>query len=139
MSHAVEEQLFRPCPIPYQADFNHLTASATLPVLNALLDSTPVQTHVPAPRGLPGGYPVTLSARGVSLDLAPGWTEAQAEAVNRESLPFDGIEEVDADGRITFTVQTARALSSLLGRSVETLDPTGADPLAAEIAALASP
>jgi hypothetical protein len=135
VSQAVAERLFHPCPLPYASDFNHLTASAAMPVLRALLGTTPVHTHVPAPRGLLGGYPVALSANGVDLDLAPGWSTAQAEAVNRESLPFDGIDEVDGDGRIRFTAPTARALSGLLGRQVESLEPAAAAALAAEIAA----
>ncbi len=128
--------LFAPCPIPYGLDLNLITASATCGVLAALAGETPVATHLPAPGGRLGGYPVTVSRQGVALDLAETWTLAQAEEVNRAALPWDGIADIDGNGVVTFTDKTAAALQDLLGRPVATLAPQGAGSLADELYAV---
>ena len=113
--------LFEPCPIPYQLDLNLVTASATCAVLRALAGDSSVATHTPAPNGLLGGYPVKVSAQGVTLDLAETWSQEEAEAVNRASLPWDGIAEIDCNGTVTFTEETAAALQALTGEPFATL------------------
>ena len=48
--------------------YNAVTAASTLPVLRALLPgATPLRWSAPAPGGLPGGYPVRIDDRSVSL------------------------------------------------------------------------
>ncbi|MBT6116399.1 MAG: hypothetical protein HOH66_00865 [Rhodospirillaceae bacterium] len=115
--------LFAPYPIPYDLDFNALTVSAAMVVLAAALGETPTATHVPGPGGRIGGYPVRLSRAGLDLDLAEGWTEAQAIASNESSLPYDGIAAVEGDGTVVFTDETARGLRALLGRPWDRLRP----------------
>jgi hypothetical protein len=127
--------LFTPCPIPYELDFNLVTASAGLEVLQALAADTPLRTHVPAPNGLIGGYPVSVSRAGVELDLVPEWTSAEAQQVNLQSLPFDGIEGIDGDGTINFSLKTINALRHITGRRIECLAASDAMALAAEICA----
>jgi len=119
LSLIAAEGLFVPYPIPYGLDFNHITVSASLPVLEGLCAEATVRTHAPAPNGLPGGYPVKVSAAGVELDLASDWTEEQAVAVNRAGFPFDGIEGLEEDGTVVFTEPAVVALEKILGRRVE--------------------
>jgi hypothetical protein len=125
--------LFGACPIPYDLDFNRITASAAGAVLAALAGEDSVQDHVPAPNGRLGGYPVTISRRGVRLDLPAHWTVEQAEAVNRASLPWDGIAAIERDGTVQFTEATSAALRGVLGRAVDRLRPAEADALATAI------
>ena len=125
--------LTHPMPIPYDLDFNLLTASATVGLLAALAGGEAIATHAPAPNGLLGGYPIRVSRGKVELDLAPHWSEAEAMAINRNSLPFDGIAEIDADGLVHFTDRTAAALRALLGRPVDRLKPEEAPTHAAEL------
>ncbi len=127
--------LLEPCPIPYGPEFNRLTASAALPVLAALAGAGPIESHVPAPAGRLGGYPVRVAAGAVALDLAPGWSEAQAEAVNRASLPWDGIEAIEGDGTVRFTAASREALAAFTGHPVERLAPADAPAMAAELLA----
>lgn len=133
VSDLASTHLFDPCPIPYALDFNLLTASAAGVLLPALVGETPLATHVPAPGGRLGGYPVRVSRRGVALDLPAAWTAELAEATNRASLAWDGIAEIEGDGTIVFTEATARALRDLLGRAVERLHPEAADAMAEDL------
>ncbi|MGH6931422.1 MAG: hypothetical protein ACREEE_03200 [Dongiaceae bacterium] len=126
----VRASLFSAFPIPYDADFNRITAGAAGSVIEALAGENDVADHVPAPNGLLGGYPVTISRRGVRLDLPGQWTPAEAEAINRASLPWDGIADVERDGTVVFTDKTAQGLHGILGRSVERLRPADADTMA---------
>jgi len=107
------EELFSPMPIPYQLDFNLITASAAIVVLRALVQSEPVHTHVPAPNGLAGGYPVTVSNEGVNLDLSDQWSIGEAVKTNLNSLPYDGIESIDADGAIRLSYEAVNTLRAL--------------------------
>ena len=110
--------LFTPYPFPYQLDFNLVTVSATNTVLEALIQAEPVATHVPAPSGRVGGYPVLVSSASVALNLAPNWTEQDAVNVNEAGLSFDGIEEIEIDGTIRFTDGCAAAIQRLTGSKI---------------------
>ncbi|WP_431856586.1 hypothetical protein [Azospirillum sp.] len=127
------ERLFAPFPIPYDLDFNRITASAGLTVLKGLLGDDDVLEHVPAPAGRVGGYPVRLSRHGVRLALPPAWTEEEAVAINETSLAWDGIAELESDGTVRFTDACAAALRPLLRRSVTSLVPADAEAMAAEL------
>jgi hypothetical protein len=123
----------RSMPIPYDLDFNLLTASAAVGLLAALAGAGELSTHAPAPNGLLGGYPIRASAGKVAVDLAEGWTMAEAAEVNRRALPWDGIAAIEADGTVVYTDRTAAALRQLLGRPIERLKPEEAPTHAAEL------
>ena len=139
VSDAASAALFDPCPIPYDHDFNRITASAACTVLEALASPVPRRDHVPAPRGRLGGYPVIVSQAGVALDLPAAWTVESAEAVNRASLPWDGIAGVDRDGTVHFTDRTAAGLRTLLGRPANELRPADAAVMATALVAAVAP
>ncbi len=137
---AVRDRLKTKMPIPYDLDFNRITASATLDLLAALTGDQTVSLHAPAPNGLLGGYPVQVSRRGIVVDLPPEWDLERAIGVNAASLAFDGIATLDKAGTVTFTDKTAAALKALLGERIETLKPETADAMAAKlVAAVTSP
>jgi hypothetical protein len=135
ISAEVERRLFRPMPIPYDLDFNRLTGSAGSLLMEALIGEAPQRLHVPAPQGLIGGYPVLVAAGRIALDLPPGWTLEEARACNEASLPWDGIAGIDADGTVRYTDRTAAALKSLLGETVDRLQPAEAPRLAGRLLA----
>jgi hypothetical protein len=135
ISAEVERRLFRPMPIPYDLDFNRLTASAASLLLEALIGEAPQRLHVPAPRGLVGGYPVVAAAGRIDLDLPPGWALDQARACNEASLAWDGVAAIDADGTVRYTDRAAAALNSLLGEAVASLEPAAAPALAGKLLA----
>ena len=130
VSAVAAESLFTPYPFPFELDFNRVTVSATHDVLEGLVSSDPIRTHAPSPGGLIGGYPVSVSADGVTLDLDESWSEAEAIAINADSLPFDGVEGLDDDGTIHFTHATAEAINAITGCAWPSLPPDAAGTLA---------
>jgi hypothetical protein len=128
-----ERGLSEPMPIPYDLDFNLLSASATVGLLAALAGEGELASHAPAPNGLIGGYPVRASKGRVALDLPPEWSLEQAIEVNRGALSWDGIAGIDPDGTVHLTEPTAGMLRALLGRPVDRLKPEEAPTHAAEL------
>jgi hypothetical protein len=120
--------ILSPFPIPYELDFNLLTASSALKLLPALAGHAPVHMHVPAPNGLPGGYPA-------GLDLPTDWAVEDAVASNVASLPWDGLQSIEPDGTVVFTQATSRALFALAGGHYDSLAPDRAAAMARELVA----
>ncbi|KRE20557.1 hypothetical protein ASE66_06745 [Bosea sp. Root483D1] len=117
------EALREPFPFPYDLHFNRITASAAIDGMRALLSSSPMRTHLPGVLGLVGGYPVSVEAGRIRLDLPAHWSEAQAIATNEASLPWDGIARIESDGTIVFTAETVEALHALTGTTIESAHP----------------
>jgi hypothetical protein len=130
VSDIAGEALLRPYPIPYDIDFNLLTASSAAVLLPALAGHKVIRIHVPAPDGLAGGYPVTIQNGAVELDLAANWSRAQAVASNLASLPWDGLKSIEDDGTAVFTEAAANSLHALLGRAEDGLRPGDAPEMA---------
>jgi hypothetical protein len=132
------ERLFRaPWPLPQGPDTHELSAAATAPSVRALLREEPTAAHAPAPNGLPGGYPVRLSRRGVELDLPPRLQPDDAVEINRRAAAFDGIDRIEPDGTVVFTGEVADGTARLLGLRLERLRPDEVDEVAGELAARA--
>ena len=132
------QRLFRaPWPLPQGRDTHELSAAATAHAVRALLRDEPTATHAPAPNGLPGGYPVRLSRRGVDLDLPSQLSTEDAVALNERAAAFDGIERIERDGTIVFTGDLAAASERLLGLRLERVRPDEVDGVADELAARA--
>ncbi|SDC96700.1 saccharopine dehydrogenase NADP-binding domain-containing protein [Glycomyces harbinensis] len=93
---------------------NFVTAAATVPVLEALLPEGPdLRWSVPAPGGLPGGYPVRISGGSIALDLPPGESLEDAIAFNERMARADGIERIDPDGTVHFTEAAREAVAGV--------------------------
>lgn len=82
--------------------YSHYGASAAKNIM-AILRDTNEFTHAPSPNGLPGGYPVRLSAKGAEVILPNGLTLEQAIKINEDGAKFDGIESIENDGTIVYT------------------------------------
>ncbi len=118
----VDELLFAPCPLPPQPASAWLTAAAVVRLTRALLTErddgdavAETRLHVPAPAGLPGGYPVLVSRAGVRLRELPGLSRSEAIAINESSHRFDGIEQIEDDGSVLFCEADAAALRETIG------------------------
>lgn len=133
LSDIARAGMFTPYPIPYELDFNLLTAASALKLLPALAGHGKVHMHVPAPDGLPGGYPVCIEAGRVSLDLPAGWTIEDAVSCNLASLPWDGLQSIEKDGSAVFNHGTSRALFDLTGECFESLAPDAAGAMASKL------
>lgn len=121
VTELAREILLAPFPFKFDLFFNRVTASAAIQAFKAFLAPTPTALHLPGVNGLPGGYPVIVQDGAARLDLHPAWSEAQAIDTNLRSLPWEGIESIDADGALTFTETAQAAFAKLLGKRVERL------------------
>jgi hypothetical protein len=92
-------------------NLNEIGAIAGAAVVDALTQRRePYVGHVPAPNGLPGGYPVLITEGSIALRLPPGMSERQAVHHNRQWSAGDGLT-VDGHGKARFTPTALRALS----------------------------
>ncbi len=113
---------YRGHPFPTGPIYNVITAASAMPVLEALLpDGSDLRFSAPAPAGLPGGYPVRVQNKKVSLDLPDGIDLNDAIAFNQTMSAMDGLEAIDDDGTVHFT-EKART-------SVQDIEPRLAEPL----------
>lgn len=86
---------------------NHITGFAAGQFLAALLAGEEFATHAPGPRGLPGGYPVRVKGRDITLDLPSGLDEATATAFNKRAGAREG---VDFEGDVSDLIAAAHHL-----------------------------
>lgn len=93
---------------------NMMIASDIVKIIQATLFDENYRMHVPGPLGLCGGYPVRVGAGGVEFDLPPGVTLEEAEAINKKSLAFDGIENI-AGGTVYFTSDIIEKMRKVFG------------------------
>lgn len=109
-------------PIQSNQHLNALTVATALPVIAALLPGgSSYRGSVPAPHGLPGGYPVVIEEGAVRLDLPAGLSRDEAVTFHGECARRDGVAEIEADGTIHFTEACRRHLHAV--------DPELAEPL----------
>ena len=100
---------------PPGLEFTRVSASSTIKNMLALLHDTGLHTHSPGPNGLPGGYPVVLSARGAEVVLPDEITLEQAVRMNEESGRLDGVERIEDDGTVVFAEYTRKIMKETLG------------------------
>lgn len=98
-----------------------LTAATAMTVLDAVLADHETVVHAPGPQGLPGGYPLRVSRRGVRLALPTGVSFDDALAINETGLRHDGIRRIDPGGTVYFEEQNAEIMRLLLGYDCRTL------------------
>lgn len=115
-----------------------MTAAAAVQVVNALLSPEHRRLHAPAPAGLPGGYPLTVSQAGIDLDLPAGMSLDDAVAINTQAGRWDGNESIEADGTLVFTEMVSEAAQHVLGMALERVPPDDIDAVAGEIVERAS-
>ncbi|CAN5660247.1 hypothetical protein BH09PSE5_BH09PSE5_28740 [soil metagenome] len=103
------EDAYRHIQLPYR-DLNVISGSAAVPVLLALSGKGDVESHVPGPGGLPGGYPVKVSTKSVQLNLPKAISEPQAIEWCRQFEAFDGAS-VSSEGRVWYHPQAKAAVA----------------------------
>jgi hypothetical protein len=88
-------------------------AASIVKNITGLLSQKPTRSTVTAPNGLPGGYPAALSTVGIELTLPEALSLEDAIAINVLGNRFDGVDEIGADGTITFTEDLRESMSEL--------------------------
>jgi len=109
------EKLFsEPLPTPAGNQSDQQVASSAVKNIIAILNDTGELTHAPGPNGLPGGYPVRLSAKGAEVFLPEELTLEEAIRINEEAQKFDGIEKIKEDGTVAFTDKAVKIMREML-------------------------
>ncbi|MCT2581935.1 hypothetical protein [Actinophytocola gossypii] len=117
-----------------RAELNHVTGHTAALLITALLADTPLDTHLPGPNGLPGGYPVRLHGTELTLRLPAALDEPAAVAFNQLAAAADGVV-VDA-GRVTFAPDAAGELDQLVPDLATGFPVADLDSATAELGAL---
>ncbi len=132
---AVDELLFSPCALPGGPAWNTFTAGSFLGLIRALFAGPGTLTHLPAPGGLAGGYPVSIGRGRIELHPIPDLPHEEAVRMNEDSHRFDGIERIEADGTAVFTDSTAGIMREELGYDCRRLRPEDTEARAGELMA----
>jgi len=115
-----------------KADSSIIASSAVKNVL-AILNDSDLRTHAPGPSGLPGGYPVRLSAHGADVVLPVDITLEEAVAINVEAQRHDGIESIAEDGTVVFTEKSYGIMKDIMGYDCRKLSVQDVDEAAKEL------
>jgi len=100
-----------------------VTIGSTATVLGTLLAGEERTHHCPGAIGMPGGYPVTISATGsVRLDLPESLTTSAAIELNTAAQLLDGVEHVEA-GRVATTDAGRAAFRVVTGMDLPVVTP----------------
>ena len=91
-----------------------VVASSVCKIITGILFDTKELGHAPGPNGLPGGYPIKLSAKGVDVFLPEGITLEEAVDINNRAQVFEGVESIEKDGTVILTDQSAGIFKKLL-------------------------
>jgi hypothetical protein len=99
------------------AGFSSTTALLAAKLVLSLLDDEGLKQllHVPAPNGLPGGYPVTIQDGVININLPSEWSQSEAETFMKRAHQRDGIDEIANDGSIHFNAESVDILKNELG------------------------
>jgi hypothetical protein len=93
-----------------------VTAASAVSVLLPLIQGYSADVHAPGVHGLPGGYPVSISAAGqLDLNLPADMSINKAIAINEAAHPFEGIAQVRDDGSVRFSEEAMQILEDTLG------------------------
>jgi hypothetical protein len=114
---------------------NAVVAASGVKNALALLGDTGLLTHAPGPQGLPGGYPVRLSASGAEVVLPRGVTMEQALAYAQAGQRADGVERIEDDGTVIYTDKAFQIIKEVLDHELSPLAFDDCDAQAAELIA----
>ncbi|WP_410599592.1 hypothetical protein [Amycolatopsis sp. lyj-90] len=92
-----------------RSELNFVNGEVTAKLLTGLLTGAEIRTSLPGPHGFPGGYPVRVRGRTLTLDLPPGLRLDQAVAMNKDWAEQDGVL-VEESGSVVFGERGVREM-----------------------------
>jgi hypothetical protein len=109
------------------------TASSFLKITLAIYyDTGEIIQCLPAPNGLPGGYPCILNASGAKVILT-GITLKEAVKVNEKGAKIDGIEGVKSDGTVVFVEKNVKLMREVVSYDCPEIKPSEHEERAIEL------
>lgn len=94
-------------------EVNKVIGCTAAVLLRDIVEERDVETHVPGPFGLPGGYPVRVADTRMELNLPPDLSESDAIEWNERIAVADGVK-ILSSGDVEFGENTKRALRKYL-------------------------
>ncbi len=94
-------------------EVNKVIGCTAAVLLRDILTGQEVETHVPGPFGLPGGYPVRVAGTQLKLNLPAELSECKAIAWNEKIAVADGVK-ILSDGYVELGEETKRAFRQYL-------------------------
>ncbi len=108
-------------------------ASSFVKNILAIANNTGELTHAPGPVGLPGGWPVRLSAAGAEVILPRGLNMSQGMDIVKGAQKFDGIEAIQEDGSIVLTERAYSVMKEMIGYDCRKFSPEESEDRAKEL------
>jgi hypothetical protein len=100
-------------PLLRESSLNSLTSAHLVEVVLALVNpSSSLQTHLPGPLGLQGGYPCQIDGDRITVVEGKSFNNEEAAKVLCESARLDGIDYIDKYGTTHFTQAFRESLSA---------------------------
>jgi len=96
-------------------EVNKVIGCTAAVLLRNIVDGCDVETHVPGPFGLPGGYPVHMVGTRMELNLPANLSECEAIAWNEKIAVADGVK-ISSNGNVEFAEETKLAFRQYLPR-----------------------
>jgi len=90
-------------------------AASAVRNITAMINDTNELAHSPGPNGLPGGYPIRISARGVEIALPEEMTMEEAIRINLDGLKYEGVAEIKDDGTLVLTDEAYNIQKEIYG------------------------
>jgi hypothetical protein len=94
-------------------EVNKVIGCTAAVLLRNIVDGSDVETHVPGPFGLPGGYPVRVVGARMELNLPANLSECEAIAWNERIAVADGVK-IFSNGNVEFAEETKCAFRQYL-------------------------
>lgn len=94
-------------------EVNKVIGCTAAALLRNIVDGHDVETHVPGPFGLPGGYPVHIAGTRMELNLPANLSECEAIAWNEKIAVADGVK-ILSNGNVEFAEDTKLAFRQYL-------------------------
>ena len=94
-------------------EVNKVIGCTAAVLLRDIIDGRDVETHVPGPFGLPGGYPVRVVGARMELNLPANLPECEAIAWNERIAAADGVK-ILSNGDVEFAEETKLAFRQYL-------------------------
>src|SRR5215467_7352874 len=94
-------------------EVNKVIGCTAAVLLRDIVDGRDVETHVPGPFGLPGGYPVHMVGTRMELNLPADLSECEAIAWNERIAVADGVK-ILSNGNVEFAEETKLAFRQYL-------------------------
>lgn len=116
------DEVYKACGIPMPTDQkrNMMNASSNFDIiysiLSAIREKKTIKIHTPGVDGNIGGYPFIIDGTGDEVKgyMAPNYSLEEMTQVNRDSIYFDGIENVE-DGYLIYTDELCAKVKERFG------------------------